>query len=139
MQINITNLIDDVQCYQTVRELRWPDGIACPSCASQHIIKRGFDDTESARQRYECHDCDKRFDDLTDTIFAGHHQPLKVWVLCLYFMGLNLSNEQRLLLDSRVVDLPMAYNPTFVILSSLKPLFFNSLKNELYFSDNAGA
>jgi hypothetical protein len=42
----------------------------------------------------KCHDCDKRFDDLTDTIFAGHHQPLKVWVLCLYFMGLNLSNEQ---------------------------------------------
>src|SRR5215468_5360754 len=35
-----------------------------------------------------------RFDDLTDTIFAGHHQSLKVWILCLYFMGLNLSNEQ---------------------------------------------
>src|SRR5215831_18748129 len=46
------------------------------------------------RQRYECHDCDQRFDDLTDTIFAGHHQPLKVWILCLYFMGLNVSNEQ---------------------------------------------
>jgi transposase-like protein len=57
-------------------------------------IKRGFDDTESARQRYECHDCHTRFDDLTDTIFAGHHQPLKMWILCLYFMGLNLSNEQ---------------------------------------------
>jgi len=68
--------------------------IACPSCQSKHVIKRGFDDTEPARQRYECHDCDKRFDDLTDTIFAGHHQPLKVWILCLYFMGLNLSNEQ---------------------------------------------
>jgi transposase-like protein len=39
-------------------------------------------------------DCHQRFDDLTDTIFAGHHQPLKVWILCLYFMGLNLSNEQ---------------------------------------------
>ena len=36
----------------------------------------------------------KRFDDLTGTIFAGHHQPLRVWMLCLYFMGLNLSNEQ---------------------------------------------
>ena len=45
----------------------------------------------------------------------------------------------RLLLDSRVVDVPMAYNPTFVMLSSLKPLFFNGLKNELPFSDNAGA
>jgi len=94
VQVNIKNLIDEVQCYQTVRELRWPDGVQCPSCESQQVIKRGFDDTEPARQRYECHNCNKRFDDLTDTIFAGHHQPLKVWVLCLYFMGLNLSNEQ---------------------------------------------
>ncbi|MBV8610471.1 MAG: hypothetical protein JO034_23810 [Singulisphaera sp.] len=31
---------------------------------------------------------------MTGTIFAGHHQPLRVWVLCLSFMGLNLSNEQ---------------------------------------------
>src|SRR5467141_926829 len=44
-----------------------------------------------------------------------------------------------LLLDSRVVDLLMAYNPTFVMLSFLKPLFFNRLENELRFSDNAGA
>src|SRR5919205_3041600 len=94
VQINSKNLIDDVQCYQTVRELRWPDSINCPSCESKHVIKRGFDDTESARQRYECTDCHTRLDDLTDTIFAGHHQPLKVWVLCLYFMGLNVSNEQ---------------------------------------------
>ena len=49
---------------------------------------------EPASQRYECNACEKRFDDLTGTIFAGHHQPLKVWILCLYFMGLNLSNEQ---------------------------------------------
>ena len=25
---------------------------------------------------------------------APHHQPLRVWILCLYFMGLNLSNRQ---------------------------------------------
>jgi transposase-like protein len=94
VQVNIKNLIDEVQCYQTVRDIRWPDGIACPACQSKHVIKRGFDDTEPARQRYECHDCDQRFDDWTDTIFAGHHQPLTVWVLCLYVMGLNVSNEQ---------------------------------------------
>jgi len=40
------------------------------------------------------------------------------------------ANHQRLLLDSRVVDVPMAYNPTFVTLSSLKPFFFNGLQNE---------
>ena len=38
--------------------------------------------------------CGGRFDDLTGTVLAGHHQPLRVWVLCLYFMGLNLSNRQ---------------------------------------------
>jgi hypothetical protein len=58
------------------------------------VIKRGCDDTEAARQRYECGHCHTRFDDLTDTIFAGHHPPLKGWILGLYFMGLNLSNEQ---------------------------------------------
>jgi transposase-like protein len=94
VQVNIKKLIDEVPCDQTVRALRWPDGVACPSCQSTQVIKRGFDDTEPARQRYECHDCDTRFNDLTDTIFAGHHQPLKMWILCLYFMGLNISNEQ---------------------------------------------
>src|SRR5436309_2417778 len=34
------------------------------------------------------------FDDLTGTVLAGHHQPLRVRVLCLYLMGLNLSNRQ---------------------------------------------
>jgi hypothetical protein len=30
-----------------------------------------------------------RFDDLTGTVLAGHHQPLRIWLLCLYVMGLN--------------------------------------------------
>ncbi len=38
--------------------------------------------------------CSGRFDDLTGTVLAGHHQPLRVWVLCPHFMGLNLSNRQ---------------------------------------------
>jgi len=45
----------------------------------------------------------------------------------------------RLLLDSRVVEVLMAYNATFVILSSLEPLFFHSHRHELRFSYNAGA
>ncbi len=36
----------------------------------------------------------KRFDDLTGTIFMGHHQPLSVWLTFLYLMGLNVSNQQ---------------------------------------------
>jgi hypothetical protein len=37
------------------------------------------------------------------------------------------------------VESPLGYNPTFVILSSLKALFFNSLENKPPFSDNVGA
>jgi transposase-like protein len=36
--------------------LRWPSGVQCPACESPHVIRRGFDDTEPARQRYACHD-----------------------------------------------------------------------------------
>lgn len=68
VQVNIKHLIDEVQCYQTVRELRWPESLVCLSCQSTQITTRGFADTELARQRYACTDCHTRFDDLTDTI-----------------------------------------------------------------------
>jgi transposase-like protein len=92
--VNIRHLIDDVKCFETVRDLRWPQGVTCPHCDAAGITKEGHDTTQPARQRYRCQACQKLFDDLTGTIFAGHHQPLRVWILCLYFMGLNLSNEQ---------------------------------------------
>ena len=92
--INIQALIDDAKCFETVRAMRWPDGVRCPECNSAEVTKDGRDDTQPERQRYQCHGCCRRFDDLSGTIFAGHHQPLRVWILCLYFMGLNLSNEQ---------------------------------------------
>ena len=94
VMIDIQSLIDDAKCFETVRTLRWPDGVCCPSCHSFAVTKQGHDNTQPARQRYLCQSCERRFDDLTDTIFAGHHQPLRVWILCLYFMGLNLSNHQ---------------------------------------------
>src|SRR5215468_1079111 len=94
VMIHIQSLIDDAKCFETVRLLRWPEGVSCPHCDSFDITKQGRDDTQPERQRYGCQSCERRFDDLTDTIFAGHHQPLRVWVLCLYFMGLNLSNHQ---------------------------------------------
>jgi len=91
----IHKLVSDEQCYATVRNLRWPEGATrCPHCDSDDVIKRGHDETHPARQKYKCKSCGRRFDDLTETVFAGHHQPLKIWILCLYFMGLNLSNEQ---------------------------------------------
>ncbi len=92
--INLPGLIDDAKCFALVRQHRWPEGARCPVCGSGAVIRDGCDDTQPCRQRYRCKACSGRFDDLTGTVLAGHHQPLRVWVLCLYFMGLNLSNRQ---------------------------------------------
>ncbi len=92
--LNLSSLIDDAKCYALVRQQRWPEGVRCPGCGSARVIRHGRDDTQEQRQRYRCKACAARFDDLTGTVLAGHHQPLRVWVLCLYLMGLNLSNRQ---------------------------------------------
>src|SRR5919107_1457118 len=91
---NLSALLDDAKCFALVRQHRWPDGVRCPACTSSAVIRDGCDDTQRSRQRYRCKACAGRFDDLTGTVLAGHHQPLRVWVLCLYFMGLNLSTRQ---------------------------------------------
>ena len=92
--VNLSALIDDAKCFALVRQHRWPEGVRCPACGGASVVRDGFDETQAHRQRYRCKACARRFDDLTGTVLAGHHQPLRVWVLCLYFMGLNLSNRQ---------------------------------------------
>jgi len=92
--LHIHHLIDDAKCYEEVRRLRWPCGLGCPRCDSNKIAKRGNNHRHQACRRYRCRKCGKQFDDLTGTIFAGHHQPLRVWIISLYLMGLNLSDRQ---------------------------------------------
>jgi len=92
--VNLSSLIDDAKCFELARQHRWPEGVRCPSCGSDAVVRHGHDDTQPQRQRYRCEACAGRFDDLTGTVLAGHHQPLRVWVLCLHLMGLNLSNRQ---------------------------------------------
>jgi len=92
--INIQELISEHQCYETVRTMRWPNGVICVNCQNNAVKRNGYKGDEDACRKYVCNECGKNFDDLTCTIFSGHHQPLRTWVICLYFMGLNLSNSQ---------------------------------------------
>jgi len=92
--VNLSGLLDEAKCFEFVRQMRWPRGVLCPKCGGGHVARNGHDDTRKLRQRYVCRDCHVRFDDLSDTVLAGHRQPFRVWVLCVYFMGLNLSNPQ---------------------------------------------
>jgi transposase-like protein len=94
MVLQIKDIVDDRLCYEKVRELRWSEGVKCPHCQSTEHKRHGYHNTCEHRYRYQCKTCTKYFDDLTHTVFQGHHQPLKVWIICLYLMSLNLSNAQ---------------------------------------------
>jgi len=81
--INLSDLLDDAKCFALVRQHRWPEGVGCAVCDSGAVIRDGCDDTQPCRQRYRCQPCSGRFEDVIGTVLAGHHQPLRVWVLCL--------------------------------------------------------
>lgn len=61
-------------CLAYLREQRWPEEVTCPRCESAHTIKKGT--TRKGTQRYRCHRCNSIFNDLTDTVFAGHQLSL---------------------------------------------------------------
>lgn len=94
MRVNLLKLMDERACYELLREIRWSDGVQCPHCSGFSIRKNGHDEVHKSRQKYECKNCQRGFDDLTGTIFSGSNKSLKVWIVCLYLMGLNLSNNQ---------------------------------------------
>ena len=92
--VNLPPLIDDARCFELVRQHRWPEGVRCPHCEGARIARDGRDDAQPHRQRYRCAACHARFDDLTGTVLAGRHRPLRLWVLCPYLVGPNLSSRQ---------------------------------------------
>ena len=76
-------------CYELLRRVRWPDGIACPYCGSIRVTTHSKS-AEAARQRYLCLGCRHTFTDLTGTPFARTNLPLATW-----FWGLRLLGEGR--------------------------------------------
>jgi transposase-like protein len=63
-------LPDTEDCLRVLRRSRWPDGTRCPNCDSVDTIKKGT--TSKDAQRYKCRSCERKFNDLTGTLFAGH-------------------------------------------------------------------
>ena len=94
MLIQLHKLLDVAQCYDFLRQVRWPDGAVCSTCASDETVKNGKDTVQIHCQHYKCKACGVYFDDLTDTVFSGSHQSLHQWMAALYLMKLNVSMAQ---------------------------------------------
>ena len=50
-----------------LEQVRWREGLCCPRCQSESVIKHG---SYREYQQYLCKDCDRTFNDKTGTIFA---------------------------------------------------------------------
>ena len=69
MQVNLLDVMNDGQCYEMLRQVRWADGVHCVHCDSKAVVKNGHDENHPDKQRYQCNDCHRNFDDLTGTVF----------------------------------------------------------------------
>lgn len=94
IEIQLHKILNVSLCWDIVRDIRWRDGVCCPSCQSTKVVKNGKDKSQPDKQHYQCNSCSKYFDDLTGTIFSGSQHPIHHWITVLYMMNLNCSNRQ---------------------------------------------
>ncbi len=68
---------EEAAAIEFVREIRWPDGVICPHCASQRISVT--DQSEAMR----CRACAKRFNVRTGTLFGRSKLGLRQWLIAV--------------------------------------------------------
>ncbi len=83
-EMDLIKLMDDFhsddKCREILEQLRWPNGLACLRCGSQHIRNT------PSRQQYDCGSCGYQFSVTAGTMLHDSHLPLKKWFLAVYLM-----------------------------------------------------
>ncbi len=51
--VQIQDLINDAKWCEAVRKMRWPEGVLCPHCRGNHVIKFGCDETQERLLRFQ--------------------------------------------------------------------------------------
>jgi transposase-like protein len=74
---------DEQVCIDTVAQMRWPDGPACPKCGSaaarQHYLKN--------QKRFQCRDCGKQYSVKVGTIFEDSAIKLDKWLTAMWLLA----------------------------------------------------
>lgn len=109
-------LLGQAEAYALMRELRWPQGIVCPTCGSSRIRRvdhamaspESVDDEESFKQHYECMHCSEHgrpafFNDLSG-LPLGHMGSVPQWILSWFL--LNIASPIRL---AELLHVPLSH------------------------------
>jgi transposase len=88
----IKTLVSERRAANLLAQIRWRDGVYCPRCRSESVIRYG---SYRVFQRYLCKDCDRTFNDQTDTVFKHSAVALRKWFLAVYtYIRFNTSLRQ---------------------------------------------
>jgi transposase-like protein len=69
------------QCYEHLKNLRWPDGFVCPKCGHREAY---FTRT---RKLYQCKNCHYQASVTARTLFHRTRVPLRKWFWAIYLVG----------------------------------------------------
>jgi transposase-like protein len=76
---------DERACVVYLVARRWPNGVSCPRCGSDHVYG-----LKTMAFKWECMDCGKgisyRFSHLSGTIFENTNKPLRDWYRVIHLM-----------------------------------------------------
>jgi transposase-like protein len=78
----------EAKCQRRLERLRWPEGLACPSCCGRRIAKfeaRGK--TGKKRRLYTCLACRYQYTVTAGTLFHDSHLPLKKWFTAIFALS----------------------------------------------------
>lgn len=104
---------EEVECYEALRQIRWPDGVRCVKCGSDRVVKTGKW-RNTPNQRYHCKDCDAWFNDKSGTVFESSRTELRYWFFIAFLMQFKVS----VLEISRTLN--MRYATVFELVKKLR-------------------
>lgn len=83
--IDVSRLTEN-QARKILEDIRWPKGIYCPHCGSNHITKIKAKSNKVRDGVIQCNDCRKQFTVTVGTVMHRSHITLRQWVQAFYSM-----------------------------------------------------
>ena len=83
-RVNLATIVEQFgsedKCREYLGQLRWPQGVVCPRCNSDRILRI------KDRHQHHCHACQYQFSVTAGTILHDSHLPLWKWFATAYMM-----------------------------------------------------
>ena len=110
---------DDETAEQWFIQVRWPDGITCPSCDSENV----FTKARHQSMPFRCNDCKKRFSVKTDSIMQSSKLGYQKWAIAMYLVTTNLKGVSSLKLHR---DLGITQKAAWHMLHRIRKAYMDS-------------